>query len=318
MGDLLKSIKRTAKNLGFDLVGVTNPREPAHLNEYKDWLKAGFHASMGYLANERAVVARADPRVLLPDCRSILSLGTRYPPQFSSQNSGFSPSQGRIASYAWGEDYHLFLPERLKAIVHFIETEVGEPVSNRWYTDTGPILERELAQEAGLGWIGKNTCLINPQHGSYFFLAEILLGLDLQPDPPFTADHCGSCTRCIDACPTKCILPNRVLDASRCISYLTIEKKGAIPPEIRPEIGNWVFGCDICQEVCPWNMRFAQPTEDPVFNEFFSLVLPSICKIPWGWTHNPSTGNTAGILSSGPNGVVFCEMPLSRQGIPGI
>jgi epoxyqueuosine reductase len=172
---------------------------------------------------------------------------------------------GRVASYAWGDDYHDVLPERLRNLVAFIEAQVGEAVPNRWYTDTGPLLERELAQRAGLGWIGKNTCLIHPGLGSYFLLAEVLLGIELDPDPPYLPDSCGSCTRCIQACPTACILPDRTLDASRCISYLTIELKGAIPQELRPQLGDWVFGCDVCQQVCPWNLRFAASQGDPAF-----------------------------------------------------
>ncbi len=150
----------------------------------------------------------------------------------------------------------------MKELVQFIEEQVGGPVKNRWYTDTGPILERDLAQRAGIGWIGKNTCLIHPRHGSYFLLSEILLDLPLEPDPPLTTDHCGTCTRCIDACPTDCILPDRTLDARRCISYLTIELKDDIPEELRGKIGNWVFGCDVCQQVCPWN-RFAEEGIQP-------------------------------------------------------
>ncbi|MGC8857043.1 MAG: tRNA epoxyqueuosine(34) reductase QueG, partial [Anaerolineae bacterium] len=171
-----------------------------------------------------------------------------------------------------GEDYHLVLPERMKQLVAFIEAQVGHPVPNRWYTDTGPLLERDLAQQAGLGWIGKNTCLIHPRHGSTFFLAEILLGLELEPDPPFPTDQCGTCTRCIQACPTQCILPNRTLDARRCISYLTIELKEDIPEELRGLLGEWVFGCDVCQSVCPWN-RFASPA-DPAFAPRPGIPLP--------------------------------------------
>jgi epoxyqueuosine reductase len=153
----------------------------------------------------------------------------------------------------------------MKELVQFIDEQAGGPVTNRWYTDTGPILERDLAQRAGLGWIGKNTCLIHPRSGSYFLLSEILLDLELEPDVPFITDHCGTCTRCIEACPTDCILPNRTIDATRCISYLTIELKDDIPIELREKIGGWVFGCDICQMACPWN-RFAVEG-DPAFGD---------------------------------------------------
>jgi epoxyqueuosine reductase len=149
-------------------------------------------------------------------------------------------------------------------LVDFIEARVGHAVPNRCYTDSGPLLERDLAQRAGLGWIGKNTCLIHPQLGSYFFLAEILLGIELEPDPPFIADRCGACTRCIEACPTKCILPDRTLEAGRCISYLTIELRGEIPQNLRASLQDWTFGCDVCQQVCPWN-RFAPPEGDSAF-----------------------------------------------------
>jgi epoxyqueuosine reductase len=170
-----------------------------------------------------------------------------------------------MAAYAWNEDYHEVLKPRLQALVAFLEKESGGSIPNRFYTDTGPVLERDLAQRAGLGWIGKNSMLINPKAGSYFLLGEILLGIPLEPDTPFTSDHCGSCTRCVDACPTACIFPNRTLDARRCISYLTIEHKEATPVALRTYLGNWVFGCDICQQVCPWNRRFAPPVGDPAF-----------------------------------------------------
>ena len=159
--------------------------------------------------------------------------------------------------------------------MNFIEKQAGQKVSHRYYTDTGPVLERELAQHAGLGWIGKNSCLINPTIGSYVFLAELLLDLEIEPDPPFVADHCGTCTRCIDACPTQCILPNRSLDAKRCISYLTIENKGNIPEALRPLIGNWVFGCDICQIVCPWN-RFSPDEIDASFSPRGGIQTPKL------------------------------------------
>ena len=212
--------KQKAAELGFEWVGVTTPDPPPHLDTYERWIKDGRHGSMGYLASERAMKRRANPLETLPECKSILVLGMPYSPQKADD---VSLGVGRIASYAWGDDYHDILPEWMKEIVRFIEAQLGETVPNRWYTDTGPILERELAQRAGIGWIGKNTCLIHPELGSYFFLAEIFLGIELVPDEPFTADHCGSCTRCIEACPTQCILPDRTIDARTCISYLTIE-----------------------------------------------------------------------------------------------
>jgi epoxyqueuosine reductase len=225
---------------------------------------------MKYLATDRAIERRADPCQILPECRSILVLGTRYydpgPSAGISERSGPAPvPSGRVAAYAWNNDYHDVLKPRLESLVSFIETRVGHQFPNRWYTDTGPIMERDLAQRAGLGWIGKNTCLINPSLGSYFFLSEILLGIELDPDPPIHTDHCGSCTRCIEACPTGCILPDRTIDASRCISYLTIELKGSIPLDLRTQTGEWVFGCDICQQVCPWNERFSLQSGDEAF-----------------------------------------------------
>jgi epoxyqueuosine reductase len=260
----LKSLVREkAYQLGFTLVGIALPQAPAHMDVYQDWLAAGRQAGMNYLADPRAVQRRADPLLILPECRSILVLGTHY----SKPVDCFAPSEGRVAAYALGADYHLALPGRLQALVRFLEEQTGQSIPNRWYTDTGPILERELGMRAGLGWIGKNTCLINPRSGSTFFLAEILLGIELPPDEPFLSDQCGSCTRCIDACPTGCILPapDRTLNARRCISYLTIENKAEIPEDLRPLLGNWVFGCDICQMVCPWNQRFAPINGDAEF-----------------------------------------------------
>jgi epoxyqueuosine reductase len=256
--DLKDKIKERARQLGFFLAGVTSPEPPPHFSTFENWLGREHHGSMGYLATERSRRRRADPREILPECKSILVLATPYsPPHPAAEGTGW------IAAYAQGADYHDVLPERMQELVRFIEQEVERPVKNRWYTDTGPVLERDLAQRAGIGWIGKNTCLIHPRHGSYFLLSEIFLDLELEPDFPIATDHCGTCTRCIDACPTDCILPDRTLDATRCISYLTIELKEDIPPELREKTGEWVFGCDICQVVCPWN-RFAGEG-DPAF-----------------------------------------------------
>jgi epoxyqueuosine reductase len=273
-GSLTGAIKAEARRLGFELVGVTTPDPPPHFENYSAWLEAGRHGEMAYLSTELARRRRADPRQILPECRSILVLGARYPAGEVTESE--TPTHGRVASYAWGDDYHRTLTERLEALATFIEAQVGEAVPNRWYTDTGPVLERDLAQRAGLGWIGKNTCLINPGGGSYFLLAEMLLGLKLQPDAPFLPDLCGSCTRCLEACPTDCILPDRTLDASRCISYLTIELKGPIPSELRASTGQWVFGCDICQQVCPWNLRFASLQGDPSFAPRLDLPRPKL------------------------------------------
>lgn len=257
------AIKDRAAALGFELAGVTTADPPPHLDVYQRWLDRGHHGEMDYMARERSRSARADPAVLLPGCRSIIVLGAKYnPPRKNRESSGRS---GRVAAYAVGDDYHDVLIDRLEELMRFIEDNAGQPVDAHAYTDTGPILEREFAQRAGLGWIGKNTMLINPQAGSYFLLAELLLSIDLPPDGALQTDHCGSCTRCLEACPTGCILPDRTVDASRCISYLTIELRGSIEVDLREQMGEWLFGCDVCQEVCPWNLRFATASDDTAF-----------------------------------------------------
>jgi len=273
------AIKDQARRLGFPLAGVTTPAPPSHLSTFERWLEAGRHGDMRYLADERARARRADPRLILPECQSILVLAAPYAdPKSAEASEEPAPGPGgRVAAYAWGDDYHnVFIP-RLQELVTFIEAQVGHLVPNRCYTDTGPLLERDLAQRAGLGWIGKNTCLINPKGGSYFLLAEILLGIELEPDPPFVTDHCGTCTRCLEACPTDCILPDRTIDARRCISYLTIELKDNIPEELRPLLGEWVFGCDVCQMVCPWN-RFAAGTIDEAFSPRPHVPRPNLIR----------------------------------------
>ncbi len=268
---LTEVIKTEARRLGFSLVAVTTPDPPPHWPTFEHWLSQGRHGSMEYLTDYR----RQDPRLVLPDCKSILMVAMNYPdPSSGNQNNGPRPT-GRVAAYAWGRDYHLLIPERLKTLAAFIESQAGNGATQHWYTDTGPIMERDLAQRAGLGWIGKNTCLIHPKMGSYFLLGEILLGIHLEPDVPFEADRCGKCTRCINACPTKCILPDRTIEARLCISYLTIENKKEIPADLRPLVGNWVFGCDICQQVCPWN-RFASPVHDPSFSAQPGMPYPDL------------------------------------------
>jgi len=277
--NLKQSIKDKARQLGFILAGVTTPEPPPHYSTFENWLAQNHHGTMDYLAKERSRTRRADPRLILPECKSILVMAAPYSPPHIALSGASEASAdetreagGNMASYAWGDDYHEILPARMKELVLFVEEQVGGPIKSRWYTDTGPILERDLAQRAGIGWIGKNTCLIHPRHGSYFLLSEIFLDLALEPDPPVVTDHCGTCTRCIEACPTDCILPHRTIDARRCISYLTIELKDDIPTELREKIGDWVFGCDVCQMVCPWN-RFAGEG-DPAFAD--ENPLPSL------------------------------------------
>ena len=278
---LKQAIKEKARQLGCILAGVTSSEPLPHYSAFESWLNNGMHGTMNYLAEERSRTRRADPKQILPECKSILVLAMPY----EKNLTGFSGSQTdqeysdikpvrskfRIASYALGDDYHDIIPPLLKEIVQFIEGQLGHPIPNRYYTDTGPILERDLAQRAGLGWIGKNSMLINPKAGSTFFLAEILLGIELEPDQNIVTDHCGTCTRCIQACPTQCILSNRTIDARRCISYLTIELKDEIPLELRPLIQDWIFGCDVCQQVCPWN-RFSAPA-DPAFETKIPLPV---------------------------------------------
>ncbi len=267
---LTQIIKTEARRLGFSLAAVTTPDPPPHWPTYEHWLSLGRHGSMDYLTDSR----RADLRLVLPECQSVLVLGMRYPdPKWGDKGFGPHPA-GRVASYAWGKDYHLLISERLNTLAEYIDSKTGKVVQ-RGYTDTGPILERDLAQRAGLGWIGKNTCLIHPKMGSYFLLAEILLGTRLDPDAPFISDRCGNCTRCISACPTSCILSDRTIDARLCIAYLTIENKKEIPIDLRSKMGKWVFGCDICQQVCPWN-RFATPEHDPAFNARPGMPNPDL------------------------------------------
>lgn len=255
------NIQAEAHRLGFSLFGVTTPARAEHFDAYKNWINAQNHGEMTYLATDRALSAREDPREVLPECRSILCLAMPYTPHSLTTGQGCS-----IAAYAVGQDYHEIILPRLQSLAQFIAKETHTEVIQRGYTDTGPIMERDLACRAGLGWQGKNSCLIHPRMGSYFFLAELLISTELEPDLPFQSDHCGTCQRCIEACPTGCILPNRTIDARRCISYLTIELKQAIPSELRPAIGSHIFGCDICQQVCPWNREKNQNAQvDPVF-----------------------------------------------------
>jgi epoxyqueuosine reductase len=280
---LTTRLKEQARGLGFGLVGVATVEPSDHLDLYRRWVEEGRHGEMAYLAREDAVARRADLRRTLPSIRSAVVVGHEY---FQEDPPGVpaDPARGVIARYARGQDYHDTIKKLLLGLHRWIETSVGGAVEGRVYVDTGPILEREMALRAGVGWFGKNTMLIHPKQGSYFFLGLLLLDLELDSDPPFEEDHCGTCRSCLDACPTGALLGRDVsgapvMDAPRCISYLTIEHRGPIPADLRPLMGNRVYGCDICQEVCPWNERFAQPAEEEDYRARDGLDGPPLVEL---------------------------------------
>ena len=258
-------LKQQAHLLGFNLVGVA-PAGPADgFDRLRDWLQHGFAGDMDYM--HRHAEARRHPESVLPEVRSVVMLGMNYYPGGEREEGAIG--KGRVARYARGADYHDVLRERLNQLLAWLQGE--RDCRGRGVVDTAPLLERDFARRAGLGWFGKNTMLLNKRLGSYFFLAALLVDLELQPDEPFEAHHCGTCTACLDACPTAAFVGPGVLDARRCISYLTIELKGAVPLELRNGLGDRVFGCDICQEVCPWNRK--APTAMPARPELASLDL---------------------------------------------
>ena len=259
MTTLTQQIKRQALDLGFDFVGVAAAGRAQSHARYVDWLARGYHGAMEYLARPDAIARRADVRALLPSARSVVVVAINYYSPAPSLARAESPV-GAVARYAWGDDYHEVIKNKLRRLAGLVEAHIGGAVAHKICVDTSAVLEREWAVRAGLGWIGKNTLLIIPRAGSWFLLGELLLDVELDGDTPYETDHCGACTRCIEACPAHCILPGRRLDASRCISYLTIELRGEFSGDLR----NWVLGCDVCQEVCPWN-RFARPTGEPAF-----------------------------------------------------
>ena len=257
--ELTRFVRVEAARLGFDLVGVTSadPLEAAQF--HARWIAHGYAGDMAWLG--RSLDKRADPRQLVPGARSVVCLGMYYDPPPAATGGAMT---GRIARYARGDDYHDLIKSRLAELWDGFRARAGDDVGGRYYVDTAPVLERELAARAGLGWWGKNTVLINRRAGSYFFLAELITTAELDLDEPAT-DHCGSCTRCLDACPTQAFPEPYVLDARRCISYLNIELKGSIPEDLRHGMGDWLLGCDICQDVCPWNRRGAT-TREPAFH----------------------------------------------------
>jgi epoxyqueuosine reductase len=254
--ELAALAKREARRLGFEACGITDPAaSPESGWALDDWLRRGRHGDMTYM--ERQAAARRDPQAAWPEARTaVVVLHGYYRRETALLRGG-----GRVARYALGEDYHRVLREKLRTLGRVLVAAAGAG-RTRSYADAGPMPERELARRAGLGWFAKNTMLIHPSIGSFTFIGILLTDLVLAKDQPFEADRCGTCRRCLDACPTSAFPAPGVLDSTRCISYLTIEARGEVPDPLRPLVGDWLFGCDVCQEVCPWNVRFAEETRE--------------------------------------------------------
>lgn len=278
---IANALKAEAIRVGFDLAGITDARPSAFIKEYSDWLAQGYHGEMGYLS--RNLERRLDSSKLLDGkAASILMVAMNY---YADTEEGpgtptVGSSEGVIARYARGDDYHDVMLPRLRALGSWLAERLPD-VETHSYVDTGPLLEREAAQRAGLGWVGKHTLLLNAQLGSYFFLGALVISVPLPADTP-TEAHCGTCTRCMDACPTAAIVEPYVLDATHCISYLTIELKGAIPAEHSSaiaEAGNRIYGCDICQEVCPFTRKFSQPTTESAYQSRAITTRPNLHKL---------------------------------------
>lgn len=261
--DLQQRVKSLAYAVGFDLVGIAAAQATPESAFFREWVAQGYSGSMNYLA--RQIEERVDPSLVLPGARSIIAVGFVYAekPSGSQGAEETSPGEARVARYARGDDYHEVLLDRLRSLEWGIEALVGRPVATRSYVDTGPVQEKVFAAKGGLGWIGKNTCLIHPELGSYVFLGVLLTDLELEPDSP-EPDHCGSCRLCLEACPTDALVRPYQLDARLCIAHSTIEDPGPIATDQRAEHGEWLYGCDICQEVCPWNRTAGPPLADPL------------------------------------------------------
>ena len=259
-------IKKEAKRLGFLSCGISKAEfledEAPRL---ENWLNKNMHGEMSYMANH--FDKRLDPTLLVPDSKSVVSLLLNYFPEETQTNETY-----KISKYAYGEDYHFVIKDKLKQLLNFIQNEIGE-VHGRAFTDSAPVLDKAWAAKSGLGWIGKHSNLITKSNGSFYFIAELIIDLELDYDYAVT-DHCGSCTACIDACPTQAITEPYVVDGSKCISYFTIELKNEIPSDMKGKFDDWMFGCDICQDVCPWN-RFSKPHKEPLFNSSKELLTMS-------------------------------------------
>lgn len=296
--ELAAGLKAAAHDLGFDLVGIASAISPPGFPRLLSWLERGFAGEMHYLP--RRAEAYAHPQHVLAGVKSVVMTAVNYR---TVEPAECGPNQGRIARYAWGNaDYHQLLKARLKQLADWLHTQVPT-CRTRPVVDTAPLLERDFARLAGLGWFGKNTLLIHKRAGSYLFLGALLTDVELEPDEPHATSHCGTCTRCLDICPTHAFPEPYVLDARKCISYLTIELRGSIPSELRPGIGAWLFGCDLCQDVCPWN-RKAPATNEPGFHP-----LPEL---------SPADARTLLLMTEEEFQARFADTPLARPGWTGL
>ena len=252
-------IKQEATRLGFSFCGISKAQFlEEEAPRLENWLNQNMHGEMKYMDNH--FDKRLDPRLLVDDAKSVISLMLNYHTD-KDQTDSEAP---KISKYAYGQDYHHVIKGKLKELIFFIQENIGE-VNGRGFVDSAPVLDKAWAKQSGLGWIGKNANLINKTNGSFFFIAELIVDLELEPDNPMTQDYCGTCTKCIDACPTDAIVDNYIVDGSKCISYYTIELKESLPNDMKGKFDNWMFGCDICQDVCPWN-RFSTLHQEPAFN----------------------------------------------------
>lgn len=290
-------VKQAAAALGFDFCGIAKAEKlDEDARRLEKWLQKGMHGKMSYM--ERHFDLRTDPCLLVPGARSVITLLLNYAPVELQRETA-----PKVARYAYGHDYHDVIREKLNRFIHELRERIGA-IDGRGFVDSAPVLERTWAKRSGLGWVGRNGNLINRNIGSYFFIATLITDLELDHDDPYARDYCGSCRKCIDACPTEAILPGPVVDGSKCISYFTIELKDQIiPSEMQGKFDNWIFGCDVCQEVCPWN-RFAKPTREEAFNP-----LPEILNF---------TSREWEALSEEAFGKIFKQSPLKRSKHAGI
>ena len=273
---LTDKIRRWGRELGFQQIGFADPDLGEHEQHLQNWLAAGYHGDMSYMASHGN--KRSRPTELVEGTRTVITARMDYlPADVETTRLLAQRDKAYISRYALGRDYHKLIRKRLTQLAKMIEAEIG-PYGYRAFVDSAPVLERALAMRSGLGWIGKNAMLIHPKAGSFFFLGEVMVELALPRDPAYPKDHCGSCSACIQACPTGAIVDNKIVDGRRCISYLTIELDGPIPPELRPGIGNRIFGCDDCQLVCPWN-RFSKPTQESDFTPRHSLDSADLAEL---------------------------------------